>query len=1221
MKRKSTFVLAMLAMMACLFAPMGMWGQVVSGTTYNTQTTSSLPTGWSCSATNAGGSSAGYYLLLGTSTSYIQTSEFVQNGFTKVIVKARKYGGPTTAQAKITVSWYDKNTSAETVLGTIDPTSTTLSDYTISSPANPTGNTSGYIKIQCKGASSNTGSGISQVTITYTAGTTIAYTVTLSDTGETLTETSGGAGVTLPTRSAVGDYAFYGWSTSSCGNTESTNAPANHFTGTYHPTSNITLYPVYKRTEGEDVTQWQKVSYPSSGSSLSGTYALLTPDGHAFNGSFSGGDGQVTSTAFAFTNNIATSVPSDVCELTFEAVSGGFKIKKAGTSQYIYASKAASGNLGTHTTENSYWRSTGSNLLYNSNSAYLRAYNNTYFRSYSSTSGTVISFAKKVIVSVSTTYYISVVSQPALEPSCEITPDIYDFGNVAIGSTNTATFTVTTANLTGDLTVSIDLSSFGFSVSPTSIPANATSTTLTVTFAPAGEAHSLTASLYVENGGLEEPILVLIGAQALPTRTITFSCNGGMATAPAQQTVLDGESLTLPNPGNLNSDFTFVGWTLDPAYVDDGDIYLAGANVTVTGNETYYAVYSHSKFVSDGTADFVKVTQDLDDWSGEYLIVYEDATGILSSYAFDGSRTSLDDSNNGKVVSPVNGIIAYDASTTGTYTFTIAQRSYPNEGYSIKSSSNLYIGHSGSSNALKSSEYDNYKNEISYDNGIIVKCNNYYLRYNNGSNYGDRFRYYSSSTSEQPIHLYKYTENGTTTTARYTRVFLNETADDNIEIVGPSIIPSGSMLNMDGNSLTNGTAANLVVEEGGQLVNDNAVAVTMQKNITAYTGEKDNYYLMSLPFGSYDIAGSPFVTVNGNAYTAPQNYDFYTFDGAATQEEWQVVETTDAFDAGVGFLYANNVGGTLNLMGTLVPSDQPWETSLDYDATKTFGAWNLVGNPFACNAQTNFDSFYVIDGEELVPASTGIVAPLQGIMVQAPEDGASITFSKAGAAKSAQAITVNVYKDNDSKSGVSTGSTAAVVDRAIVRIGEGRQLPKFQLNANNTKIYITEGNQDYAIVYSQNDAEVPVSFKAAERGTYTINVDVKNVEMTYLHLIDNKAGQDVDLLANPSYTFEATTGDYANRFKLVFNATGVDENGASTGSATFAYFNGSEWVVNGPSTGSGAATLQVIDMMGRVVSSEAINGNANLNLNQAAGIYMLRLVNGENVMVQKIVVR
>jgi hypothetical protein len=34
-----------------------------------------------------------------------------------------------------------------------------------------------------------------------------------------------------------------------------------------------------------------------------------------------------------------------------------------------------------------------------------------------------------------------------------------------------------------------------------------------------------------------------------------------------------------------------------------------------------------------------------------------------------------------------------------------------------------------------------------------------------------------------------------------------------------------------------------------------------------------------------------------------------------------------------------------------------------------------------------------------------------------------------------------------------------------------------------------------------------------------------------------------------------------------------------------------------------------------------INGNAELNLNQPAGVYVIRLVNGDNVKTQKVVVR
>jgi hypothetical protein len=189
-----------------------------------------------------------------------------------------------------------------------------------------------------------------------------------------------------------------------------------------------------------------------------------------------------------------------------------------------------------------------------------------------------------------------------------------------------------------------------------------------------------------------------------------------------------------------------------------------------------------------------------------------------------------------------------------------------------------------------------------------------------------------------------------------------------------------------------------------------------------------------------------------------------------------------------------------------------------------------------------------------------------------------------------------------------------VIDRTIVRFGEGNQLPKFQLFENSTKIYFTEGNQDYAVVRSANEGELPVNFKASENGTYTLSMNAHELSLDYLHLIDNKTGMDVDLLQTPSYTFEASTTDYASRFKLVIKAgTGIEEGNVTE---SFAFFDGSNWTVSN----MGEATLQVVDVMGRVLSSETINGNATINVN-AAGLYMLRLVNGDSVKVQKIVVR
>ena len=94
------------------------------------------------------------------------------------------------------------------------------------------------------------------------------YTVTLSDDTENpMTEGSGGAGVTLPDREDVGSYTFAGWSTNIV-TVETTEVPTIITAGTYHPTTNVTLYPVYTKTIGGNVESSNVFSSGSYASSV-----------------------------------------------------------------------------------------------------------------------------------------------------------------------------------------------------------------------------------------------------------------------------------------------------------------------------------------------------------------------------------------------------------------------------------------------------------------------------------------------------------------------------------------------------------------------------------------------------------------------------------------------------------------------------------------------------------------------------------------------------------------------------------------------------------------------------------------------------------------------------------------------------------------------------------------------------------------------------------------
>ena len=365
--------------------------------------------------------------------------------------------------------------------------------------------------------------------------------------------------------------------------------------------------------------------------------------------------------------------------------------------------------------------------------------------------------------------------------------------------------------------------------------------------------------------------------------------------------------------------------------------------------------------------------------------------------------------------------------------------------------------------------------------------------------------------------------------------------------------------------------------------------------------------------GGYSLIASPvyvnpentgMITDDG---TDPENYtyDLYFFDQTQEEEEWRNYrEETFNLVPGKGYLYANKAGVELTFTG--IPYSGDGIITLVKDDNAAWAGWNLVGNPFSTAAYLDRD-FYIMNeaGTGILPdACTGAVEAMQGVFVIAEQDGETLTFTNQ-APEAAANVTLNL-----------TQNRGAVIDRAIVRFNEGRQLPKFQLNAESTKLYIPQGNNDYAVVRSAANGEMPVNFKAQSNGTYTISVDAENAEASYLHLIDNMTGNDIDLLATPSYTFEATTSDYASRFRLVFNVTGVEEN--TTGTEPFAFFNGSEWVVSN----IGNATLQMVDLTGRILSSESINGNATVGTsNLSAGIYLMRLVNGNDVKTQKVVVR
>ena len=372
---------------------------------------------------------------------------------------------------------------------------------------------------------------------------------------------------------------------------------------------------------------------------------------------------------------------------------------------------------------------------------------------------------------------------------------------------------------------------------------------------------------------------------------------------------------------------------------------------------------------------------------------------------------------------------------------------------------------------------------------------------------------------------------------------------------------------------------------------------TFTKTIAAVGEEnwlegKGGYYLIASPLAN---ALDP-TTITG---MTTGDYDLYSFD-QEQDLEWQNYKA-EAFNLvnGQGYLYANKEGVVLTFTGAPGNNGQ---VTLDLKGSGDWAGWNLVGNPFGEDAYIN-KPFYTLENSDTYTQNTvgTAIHAMQGLLVVADSDGETLTFStEVPAGNKTAKLNMNLRKDDKQ------------LDNAILVFGENQQLGKLSFRENSSKIYMPVEGKDYAIATAEsNMGEMPVSFKAETNGSYTLSFNAEEVSFAYLHLIDNLTGIETDLLANPSYSFEASTTDYASRFKLVF-ATGNNSNDDS-----FAFFSNGSFVINN----DGNATLQVVDVTGRIIKSESINGCANVNVNAAPGVYMLRLVNGENVKVQKVVVR
>ncbi len=408
-------------------------------------------------------------------------------------------------------------------------------------------------------------------------------------------------------------------------------------------------------------------------------------------------------------------------------------------------------------------------------------------------------------------------------------------------------------------------------------------------------------------------------------------------------------------------------------------------------------------------------------------------------------------------------------------------------------------------------------------------------------------------------------------------------------------------------SLTNsGSAANLVIEDGGQLITSSSVQLTYKKGITS-AAKDGGWYTISTPVHTASNTFLEHESVENMILTPATNYDLFYYN--ETTHYWMNYKQAE-FDlnVGQGYLYRNN-GAELHFAGYNNQATS-YNVALSYASTedKLLG-FNLIGNPYPQNITMSdvtvnnggtLSGGYVLSKDGAWSADVAAtIAPAQGFLVQIDKTGVTATITKPTGGSKSRA-------NNDYIKFVVANSQHE--DAAFALFEEGYGLNKIDhRNSDIPMLYIPKEGHNFAIAtMAYNTQSFNLNLKAKTTGKYTLSYKATG-NYSYLHVIDRLTGEDVDMLLDGEYSFIASPSDAENRFIVRLEYSNGYENSEDS---IFAYQSGSDIIVNGE------GELQIFDVMGRRILTQYVSGVETINL-QSHGVYIFKL----NEKTQKIVVR
>lgn len=472
-------------------------------------------------------------------------------------------------------------------------------------------------------------------------------------------------------------------------------------------------------------------------------------------------------------------------------------------------------------------------------------------------------------------------------------------------------------------------------------------------------------------------------------------------------------------------------------------------------------------------------------------------------------------------------------------------------------------------------------------------------------------------------------------------------------------VSPGATLDLGANTLTVNDTAYIQVDATGyaQVKGDVSGVAKWQSHLTSSNSAK--WFNVAIPmatdFDDVSVSSGMLQAAGDSATTNVWFYDPSTVDNALGDAfgSWKpAASLSSASTSDIGFtVYLGQpYFGTLPITMTATGALRDGNISVGITNNLATDYWNFIPNPYPSAIDWaevyadngDFPTFYVFDddanqyygynaatpGAPTGGTSQQYIAPGQAFFVQGGASAAnSISFDNDMRTVSQSPI----LRKGGSSQGLYlvVNGPANMMDYTFVGFVEngtdakdqqrdGGKLGNYDLN------FFTEllgEKYMYKFVDSSfTSKQIPVSFKAVTEGSFSIDLDLYNINSGWSISLEDKVTNAIHNLKNGAYNFTHTIGNQEDRFVLHINkaAVGVEEVAANN---IYAYVNSNALFVNLEQLG-GKVQVALYDMNGRIMLSQNVETNAvvELSLNDlAAGLYIVKVQQeGKIIHTQKI---